>query len=491
MAFMQEINEAIELGVAGFQAFVQKKQQVDADFLEQCFWLPDASQQTVLNYLIHRYLTSTSPVPVTEESAPEESTPDLMPMIEYVIGLSSNKNVGEPLHQAIETGKIDLVLHLLALDEQRVELMRAHPAETKKKRRENNGGFDLDRRDREGRTLLSLALANKHPALLAALLQAGANVHSATRIGASRIPLQPIHQAVALDFADGVRLLTAHQAHLANPCAITQDTPVLRAAHLGTINALEALLEQPVEQLHLDAERFSTVNGLSVKQNAMERLCDRINEGSDQEDALRGIAMLLCRGAEPPRNESMRALLSNHRITLLKAIQRYLDQKPELVDAFVQRCHLTESALHNIIYAQRSWGNTFRHLFGVPGEEAFLVEELVIRKYTKNPQEIATRLPTVAEHISTETDPLKLYALFVKRYQEAYGDQLITNPWSTMRWMIADGQCDWAKIKRYAETNPKSRSAIIYNELINPMPKLHADVDVSGDEPLADLELGL
>jgi hypothetical protein len=202
-----------------------------------------------------------------------------------------------------------------------------------------------------------------------------------------------------------------------------------------------------------------------------------MNDGKNKAEALRGVAMLLCRGAEPPRTEALRHLLTENRAALLKAIHTYLEDKPYLVDSFVNRCHLTESALHNIVYARHSWGNSIRHLFGKPSDTAFIIENLVVRKYSANSEHLPATLPTaIADDISLETDPLKLYALFVKRYTEAYDNQIITNSWSKMRWMIAEGECDWAKVQRYVATNPRSRSAIVYNEMFKPMPKIHDDI---------------
>ena len=279
-----------------------------------------------------------------------------------------------------------------------------------------------------------------------------------------------------LNSPEAIRLLSAEKVQLANFCGASQDTPLLLAAHLGHVDALEALLEQPAEQLLLEQKRKASVDGKLPEQTAIERLCDHYRAGKNKDDALRGIAMLLCRGAEPPRNEAMRQLLNNNRSALLKAIDAYLKDKPELVDPFVRRCHLRESALHNIVYAHHSWGNAIRHLFGLPSDVGRRIENLVVRKYTTTSDEKEVLTPSAGANLSAEKDPVKLYSMFVKRYTEAYNNQFFTNSWSKMRWMIADGQCDWDTVRQYAVTNPHTRSARIYNEMFKSLPKFQEDL---------------
>ncbi len=470
-----ELDKAIHQGLDGFKAYVQDQIKKQADFLEHFFWIADASQMTVLNYLIHLYSES---IDSTDEASASNS---LLPMVEHVVSLMDDKNIGTPLHQAIREEKIQLALHLLSLMPQ-VELsdtvivVPTMPGRSAKKSKKALSVFNVDQRDQDGRTLISLVLASKNDSLLTELLKRAPNLHVPTSMSDLRVPFQPIHQAVVLNYPQAIRLLAKEGVQLGNPCGITQDTPVLLAAHLCKIDALEALLEQSVDQLLLEEERTVTTGGKINKQRAIERLCDHFNEGKNKEDALRGIAMLLCRGAEPPRSEAMRELLSNNRSAILKAIHLYLADKPDLVDPFVRRCHLTESALHNIVYAHHSWGSAIRRLFGTPSDAAWVVENLVVRKYTTTSNEKEVLPTAVAADLSSEKDPVKLYAMFVKRYTDAYNNQLITNSWSKMRWMIADGQCDWETIQRYVKTNPTTRSATIYNEMFKPLPKLHDDI---------------
>ncbi|RUR06584.1 Dot/Icm T4SS effector AnkC/LegA12 [Legionella sp. km772] len=466
-----ELDNAIHQGLTEFKAYVQEQLKKQPDFLEHSFCLTDASQMTVLNYLIHLYQE-----PAAQELADNlESTPNpLRPMIDHVLALMDDKNIGTALHQAVSEGKIELALYLLSLVPKELEAISL-PPDTKpiKKNKRALSVFNVDQRDQEGRTLLSLILASKNDNLLVELLKRKPNVHVPTNIGELRIPFQPLHQAVVLNYPQAIRLLAKENVQLANPCGLAQDTPVLLAAHLSKIDALEALLEQPIEQLSLEAKRTISAGEKTTQHTAMDRLCEHLYEGKNKEELIRGIAMLLCRGAEPPQSETMRQLLNNNRSALLKAIHVYLEDKPDLVDPFVRRCHQRESALHNIVYAHHSWGNAIRHLFGQPSDVAWVVENLVVRKYTTTSNEKEVLPTSVAANLSSEKDPVKLYAMFVKRYTDGYNNQFFKNSWSKMRWMIADGQCDWETVQQYVKTNPNTRSAQIYNDMFKSLAKVN------------------
>ncbi|KTD55455.1 Dot/Icm T4SS effector AnkC/LegA12 [Legionella quateirensis] len=485
MDFIDEMNKAAGLKLDDFRAFVNRKLQHDKDYLDRLFWLPNGSQMTVLNYLIEQHQET------VKDSELDEPSTNLMDKMDVVLELSSNVNVGEPLHQAIASGKIQLALHLLQADKINYSLvdyitvnvisaLNALREKTKEFASQfKSYFFDINKRDSEGRTLLSLAIDTKNPELLMNILIKEPNIHSVTNRSNAHVKFQPLHQAVVLDYADGVRLLAQEGANLANPMGVMKDTPVLLASRLGKINALEALMEFPVEKLNLNAENNHYFGDKKTGHTAIEELCLRIANNEGRADAIRGVAVLLCHGAEPPRNETMRTLLRNNRVTLLKAVHSYLENKPDLVDPFVNRCHLTESALHYIIYADHSWGSSIRHLLGSPCSAAFLVEDLVIRKYSNTlvAQGSHEPLQTAANaNLSLEHDPLKLYAEFVRRYKQAYENQLVPNCWSTMRWMIAEGRSDWGTVERYAKTYPKSRTGIIYNEMF-PKFEAHEDID--------------
>lgn len=448
MDFIDEISPAIGQGLREFQAFIEKKMKANKDYLDRLYWLSKGAQKTVLNYLIELHQE-----PSGEENS-QNATQNLTQFIAYILNQSKDVNLGEPLHQSIVAGKIQLAF----------DMLQSHSEK-----------FDVDRRNEDGHTLLSLILDTKNTELLSKVLAQNPNLHASTNRTQTKVQFQPIHQAVVLDFAEGVLLLAKEDADLSNPFGVMRDTPLSLAARLGKINALEALLELPLDRLAPESENkhlFDDQSGYT----AIDELCERIDNNTGKKDAIRGVAMMLCRGAEPPRNDSMRTLLSNHRSELLKAVQDYLETRPELVDAFVARCHLAESALHNIFYANRSWGSSLRHLFGKPSDTAFLIEDLVVRKHF-NPKDGGTLSTLPAESFVAEKDPRKLYAAFVKLYNQAYDSQLITNPWSTMRWMIAEGRCDWDTVLRYSENNPTSRTRIIIHEMFHQVPTGPTDTE--------------
>lgn len=456
MEFITEINAAIKSGLDRFKKFIDQKLQVDTNYLEHPFWMKEGAQVTVLNYLIQQHQRK------DEDSVDKKMPSDLTEFIDVVLGRIRNKNIGQPLHQAIAMGKVQLVLHLL-----------------------DTNIFDVNQRDEEGRTLLSLALPTKNRQLLKKILASKPDVNATTRLTNARISFQPLHQSIALDFASGVINLVRSGADVTNPVGAMKDTPVLLAARKGKIKALEALLEEaPAEKLKLDAENIKSSEGKRFGDNAIEALCKQLNLNRNNKDLLRGVAMLLCRGAEPPRSDELCQLLADKRSDLLKEIDRYMDTRPELVDPFVNRCHLTNSALYKIIYVDHSWGSTLRQLFGRPSDAAFAIERLVTRKYSRrhegNTQ--TSILPTVAAvPLNGDEAPFKLYAEFVRRYNEAYENQKITNPWSTMRWMIAEGKCNWDTIKQYARTHQGTRTQIIYDDMFKTLPKMemHEQIESS------------
>ncbi len=468
MEFITEINAAIKSGLEGFNLFIEQKLQIETDYLERPYWTEGGVQLTVLNYLIQQHEER------NKNPVHEENSSDLIGFIDVVLSKVRDKNIGSPLHQAIAANKIKLAFHLL-----------------------ENNVFDVNKRDEEARTLLSLVLPIRNRQLLLKILACKPDVNAATRLTEERIPFQPLHQAIALDFASGVINLVRSGADVANPVGELKDTPVLLAAQQGKIKALEALLEEsPVEQLKLEARNKNFGEDKQTGENAIEALCKKLVNNRNDKDLLHGVAMLLCRGAEPPQDEELCQLLAGKRGDLLKEIDDYMDTRPELVDPFVNRCHLANSALYNIIYVDHSWGSTLRQLFGRPSDAAFAVERLVTRKYSRRSEGSSEGclLPTAAAvPLRGDEPPLKLYAEFVRRYNEAYANQRITNPWSTMRWLIAEGRCNWETVKEYARNHPGTRTQIIYDDMFKTLPKMkvHEVIENSSGEPTFSSEVTL
>lgn len=486
MAFTDELDNAIKSGLEQFKLFVQEKMKTNEDYFIQHFCMADGAQITVLNYLIVKHKEDSSDI-----------NHDLIPYIDHVLSCSSNVNIGQPLHLAVQLKKIKLALHLLGVEKIAVpsqsKITPSVLLELRRSKKTNNPAiehfkkpmFDVSNRNYQGRTLLSLVLQLLHIDLLIELLKRYPDVNEPSVLGKDRVPYQPLHQAITLDFADGVRVLAAQGAQLANPHGVLQETPLLMAARLGKINALEALLENPVDKLSIEAKTYLPVdedNHIREGHTAIEELCHRLAAGQEKDNALRGIAMLLCHGAEVSIDESMRTLLTRNRLKLIQFVDQYLFDKNHLVDGFVNRCHLKEGVLHRIFYADNTWENSWRHFFGRPTEVANIIENLVIRKNSTcsgGQAAIPAAATSTPTNLSSVKDPLLLYAEFVRRYQLAYDSQTITNTWSTMRWMIAEGRADWEEVKKYSDSHPASRSRIIMNEMFSTSTKVHEDRDTS------------
>lgn len=455
MELIMEINAALKLGLEGFKEFIEQKLLIDKSYLEHPFWMTGGVQMTVLNYLIQQHKR--------KNVGSVEIPSDLTEFIDFILSKVQDKNIGLPLHQAITTGKIQLALHLL-----------------------DTHAFDVNKRDEDGRTLLSLALPTKKRELLIKILMRHPDVNATTRFKEARIPFQPLHQSIVLDFTSGVINLVRAGADVANPVGVRKDTPLLLAARKGKIKALEALLdESPVKDLKLEAESCPEEDE-KTGSNAIEALCKRLARDRNNKDLLRGVAMLLCSGAEPPRSEVLCQLLADKRSDLLKEIDNYMDSRPKLVDPFVHRCHVVDSALYNIIYVDHSWGSALRQLFGRQSDAAFIIERLVTRKYSRRQEGSmdSPELPTAAAvPLKGNEPPFKLYAEFVKRHNEAYQNQRIT--WSTMHGMIAEGKCSWDTVKQYAGSNPGSRTQIIYDDMFKKLPKMemHESIENSTGSP--------
>lgn len=456
MEFKTEVEQAIATGFEEFQRYIQQKIEANPYFLQEMHWMPDGSQMNLVNVLIDLHKE-----PVDLSAQTNETPVDLTHFILWVLMQSTDKNRGDPLHQLIKAQKVQLALKLLREYKPKTQESPSKPQSVSPL---SPAAFDYNRRDCDGSTLLALAMDLKNNELLTEILACNPDIHSSVKRGTPPVFLQPLHQAVISDNTEATRLLIKAAAQLTNPAGPSRETPLLLAACAGAVDSLEALLDQPLERLQIEAENTNINPELKTGHQAIEVLCQRMAEGKEKSKALRGVVMLLCHGAEPPRDTEMRAMLSDNRGELLKIAQNYLDSRPDLVDDFVKRCHQYGSALHGIVYADHSWGSAMRRLFGRPSDAAFLLENLISKKYREDNQP----QPALKQGRSADDkENLKLYAEFVRRYKLAYDSQYITNSWSTMRWMIAEGRCNWEIVQHYVKSNPKSRANRVYNEMIS------------------------
>lgn len=452
---MSDFFDQLEKGtITPTEEFKRKLDAALADnneLLTQEFFDKNGRQMTLMNRVIEL----------------SDDTTDYTPAIDYVRSKSPNINHGEPVHWAIKLGKITIAKHLLQPQE------------------ENKPLFDLDRRNPEGLSLLFLVIQAKLQELLALLIGQNINIHTHSYSAELKHDAQPLHQCIAANFGEGVRLLGKANAQLDNPVGPLKQTPLIQAAQGLKLDALEALLEFPVEKLKLEEENLNYYPSLSVGHTAVEELCEYLLAGKHTKDAVKGIAMLLCRGADLPRNDAMRLALSWHKAELLAAVKSYLEDKPELVDPFVKRCHTKDTPLHNMVYADHFWSESFKRFFGVADHAAWDVEDLLVAKYSnaKNLKDNEKPLSTEAfAKYSPDMEPSRLYAAFVRLYEQHYTSKLFANPWSGMRWRISKGQCDWDAVKEYAKSHPFSRTAQIYKDMFEPVAPV-----INDTTPVAEL----
>lgn len=443
MTLFSELNQEIRTGsIDTFSEFLNKKLQSDKLFLQRTFWVETGEQMTVLYYLIHLH---------------DQQQCDLSKHIELLLKQGACINTNQPVHFAVQKRKLDLIPFFLN-DFYVEELAERSKGKGKK---ESEQALQIDSPDMGGRTLLSRVIDAGDEGLLHLLLSCCPNIHqpSQIKINDEVMIMQPLHQAVVMGFADAVKSLIDAGAQADNPCGLLQETPLLLAARMGQVDALEVLLESTNGQLDLEGTNAES-------DRAIDLLCVRLHDQQKPQDALRGIAMLLCHGATVPRHELLRDLLTDNRKTLLSEVKKYAAKDPILAAKFIRACHDKNSDLHNIIYAKHSWTQSIRHLFGIAGEEAFTLESLVAQD--KEPS---------ASSVSYTKDEV-LFAEFVKRYDASIKGHTIFNPWSAMRWKITTGEITSMKqVREYAAEYPNTRTDKILKEMENPRLSFHEDLE--------------
>lgn len=436
MDFVENMNRMIGSELSDFKTSIQSQLQHDHAFLEKNYYCSfDGTEKTVLNYLIDVHKESNDEEESVGETA--DSCEDLEQEIFFVLEQMNDCNIGEPLHQAIALGKIKLAIKLLS----------------------SSLEFDLNQRDNNGYTLLYHVLNSRNENLLKLVLTKRQNLHATSRMKDLNMDLylQPLFQAILLDFEYAITSLVSCGAEFTNYVGRLKETPILFACRLGKVNALQALLQLQHKTSNLEK---SNANG----QNAIELLCAKMKKKSQVNETIRGIAMLFCHGAEPPANSDLRRILNDHVDEIMKEIKSYAQNNPNLAEPLVKRCHQKETFLHKMIYTDHSISSSIMSFFCRPRETALDLEELLV-DYTEE----------LSEHMSPE----KLYARFVTHYTRYYDDKSFTNPWSTMRKMISDGQADWALVINYAKENPQSRTALVLKDMAKDLPGLATNLTIA------------
>ncbi|KTC86126.1 MULTISPECIES: Dot/Icm T4SS effector AnkC/LegA12 [Legionella] len=357
MKSFAELERAIELGEKVFEAFIHKEASADKNFFERRFLFKETEQITVLNYLIHIHEVGLG-------------KPCRKNHIKMLLSMGADFNLDCSIHLLLRLKKLDLFpLFFQDSDEE---------SEARRK-------VELDFPELiTGRTLLSRAISTGNASILSTLLRRGfkidVNAPNQILVQGQTLTIQPLHQAVATNFPEATYYLLENGAIVDNPCGRLRETPLLLAARLGTIKSLEVLLFATAGKNCLDLQAEN-----SESDRAIDLLCKRLKNQEKPQEALYGIAMLLCHGAKAPRDEGFRSLLIKNRFALIDQVKEYKKQSGNSAVLFVRACHDKNNPLHDIIYAN-TWLHLFWrysslqwiwHLLGLNCDEAFRVEALV------------------------------------------------------------------------------------------------------------------
>ncbi len=237
---------------------------------------------------------------------------------------------------------------------------------------------------------------------------------------------------------------------------------------------VSAIQKEIVEKERVDFLANTNTKG----HTALDLFCIQLQGGVQPTQALRGIAILICNGAEIPVNPLLRSLLMQHRKALYQEVKRYTNSEkaPHLALNFLRRCHLKGNALHDVMYAKHSWSQAFRHFFGSPDDFAFQLETLVPSIPAPDKPEYVLEMGLAKEEA--------LFAAFVSRYKESFRAVTFFNPWSGMRHRLAKGEITcWTDVMAYAATYPRSRSAQIVTEMQKLTINVHENLDTVSRMP--------
>jgi ankyrin repeat protein len=471
MQSFRELELVIPKGEDAFQAFIKAEQELDKDLLRRRFLLTNGEKSTILNYLIRRHKNSRAQ--------------NMAAQIRYLLDLSPDISTDQPVHLLLKLKKFSLFKFFI----KKPDIKEIAEADSIFK---PSHFLQLACRDKEGQTLLARAIATGKGSLLSTLLEYKLDPNEPNTLLVNNVycDMQPLHQAVYLDFPEAIVALLVAGAEIASPCGTLQETPVLIAAKYGKINALATLLAHSGEKLELNAENAEA-------KRPIELLCDQLGQQIEFEKTLKGIAILLCHGADVPRDENFRTLLMDNRLALLAEVKKYSQALRSPSTKFIRACHDKNNPLHNIIYAPRSWIEALWRMFGASSEEVFLVESLVFdleedshSKFSRllnagfNKDEQGQQRPT--EDFSQDE---RKFAEFVWRYRQDFRG-VFKNPFSSMFGKLTAGECtsikevyDYAEQFHQDQDGKKIRSELILKAMDEEKLAIHENLDTGRSEP--------
>lgn len=344
--------------------------------------------------------------------------------------------------------------------------------------------LEINARDEQGRTLLSRAIESGSIDTVNQILAEKANVSQSCG------GLQPLHEAVIGNFPEAVHALINAGAQIENPTK-KKFTPLLLAARHGSIRALEALLKyipiaRPGQENPLDTPDFKSTR-------AMDYLCARLKQKENLQETIRGIALLLCHGASAPRSHSLQSLLRDHRHALREAVTDYTADKPAERIKFLRMVQSADTHLHEIIFADRTFGTSLNRFFGRSSRTAFRLADMVL---STAPQQAAhmdldedqdsnLHLP-LSEHSTESAFSSKEleFARFVKLYEEESKKRSFCSLYNGMRFELARGRITTIdEVDYYCNRNPHSLSNEVRARMNNPQTEVHVELECDSPRP--------
>ncbi|KTC98261.1 ankyrin repeat domain-containing protein [Legionella erythra] len=447
----KDLDHALLQGFEAFTQYIEKQLQDDEALLRKTFW----NQGKMVDFLTY----------VIEKHDPD--TNNLTGHVQYLLEKGANTTLNQPVHLVLKDKKLDLLPCLLeaqdklqnkpkqAQKEKEVELIVDDNADVQTHSHFING------RDCDGRTILSRAVETGNIECLQRILRYRPLIDQADNIRLEEKidrQMQPLHLAAFRDFGEGVKALLQAGANVDNPFGSRKRPALSIAAREIHVSALEALLEfaHKPEQLNYND---------TLGSRPIDLLCDSLAKNTKTHEAIRGIAMLLCRGADMPRKEKDCQLLQTHRQELLNEILSYAGKNPELKPAILRTIHNKNHALHRVIYDTHSLSRSFKNLAGGYDELAGQIESL------------AENIPADAPVQLKEDE--KKFAEFVKLYLKNIKDARFFNRWSGMLTKISEGEVTcWQQLHDYAYANPNSRTALVIKQMENTSHSVHVNLEL-------------
>lgn len=428
-----KLNQALERSYEAFTAYIEEELQKNKNVLLKTIWdkgeFPD-----VLTYLIRK----------------QNDQHDFSKHIRFLIEKGANTSLNQPVHLILKERKFTLLPILLQA--------KNHEGQVNGKLEESdNVTIDTDEsgrssdfingRDAQGRTILSLAVETGDIECLKLILQSNPSplINQADEIKLAKNmsrKMQPLHLAVYQDFSAGVEALIAAGADCDEPFGNIKRPALSIAARAVSVNAMAVILasNHRKEQLNYQDDRDIM---------PIDLLCDSLEKGQKSQEAIRGVAMLLCRGADAPRAEKYRDLLRVHREALLDEVIQYTEKNPRLKLAVLRTIHDKNHPLHRIIYDPHSLKRTLKSIVG--GYDG-----------------LAGRVESLAENVEGGelTPDEQHYKQFIAQYLKTLNSTFFFNRWSGMLAKISQGEITcWQEVRNYAHENRGSRTSMIVEEI--------------------------